>query len=410
VPFADCSVLTEADELLAGRANYFSVHPLDIGNPPNWFLNPFQKKLHPRPVQHWSRIADFSAEVGDIKVVWEMSRFAWAPILARAWRISGDARYLSALQLWMQDWWRCNPPNTGPNWMCGQETSIRLINALLALRLVGLEKSAEIGLVVFVEAHCRRVDLTTSYAVAQDNNHATSEAAGLFVGGTWLAKRGEGDAKYRGQRWAEKGRKLLNGRVRRLVLPDGSFSQHSLTYHRMMLDTLSVAEAWRRYMGEAPFAEDFYTRAIAATRWLGAMIDPASGDGPNLGANDGAHPYRLDASAYRDFRPCLQLASLLFVSGAVLKSGPWDESAAWLGVPTEGPVQPWLSDLSSALFPDGGYVVLRNDDGARVLLRAPTARFRPSHADALHVDLWWKGKNILRDGGTYAYADGGAVA
>jgi len=410
VPWSDRSVLTEADELLTGRANYFSVHAHDIGNPPNWFLNPFQNKRHPQPALHWSEIADFSADVGDIKVVWEISRFSWAPVFARAWRISGDARYLSAMQLWMQDWWRCNPPNTGPNWMCGQETSIRLINALLALRMAGLEKNVGSGLVAFVEAHCRRVDLTTFYTVAQDNNHATSEAAGLFVGGTWLARHGEGDARYRAKQWAEKGRKLLNSQVCRLVLPDGSFSQHSLTYHRLMLDTLSVAEAWRRYVGEAPFAEDFYTRAAAATRWLGALIDPTSGDGPNLGANDGAHPYRLDASVYRDFRPCLQLASLLFICSAALESGPWDVSAAWLGVPAEGPVRPWLNDLSSAVFPDGGYVVIRNRTGARVLLRAPTARFRPAHADALHLDLWWKGKNLLRDGGTYAYADGGAVA
>jgi hypothetical protein len=294
--------------------------------------------------------------------------------------------------------------------MSGQEASIRLINVLLALRTAGLEKSVAAGLVGFVEAHCRRIALTTIYAVAQDNNHGTSEAAGLFVGGSWLARFGDGDARYRGQRCAEKGRKLLNSRVRRLVLPDGSFSQHSLTYHRVLLDTLSVAEAWRRNVKETPFSEVSYTRAAAATRWLGAMIDPTSGDGPNLGANDGAHPYRLDASAFRDFRPCLQLASRMFLNRAALKSGPWDESAVWLGVPAEGHGRPWLDDLSSAVFPDGGYVVMGNRTGAQVLLCAPTARFRPAHADALHLDLWWNGRNLLRDGGTYAYADGGAVA
>ncbi len=410
VPWANRSVLAEADELLAGRANFFSVHARDIGSPPNWFLNPLENKRHPHAALHWGEIGDFSAEAGDIKVVWEMSRFSWGPVFARAWRISGDARYLSAIRLWMEDWWLSNSPNTGPNWMCGQETSIRLINALLALRLAGLEKNVVSGLVAFVESHCRRVDLTTFYGVAQNNNHGTSEAAGLFVGGTWLARHGESDARKRGQRWAAKGRKLLNSRVRRLVLPDGSFSQHSLTYHRVMLDTLSVAELWRRYIGEAPFARDFYTRAAAATRWLGAMIDPASGDGPNLGANDGAHPYRMDASAYRDFRPCLQLASHLFLSCAALADGPWDEAAAWFGVTGEGSVRPWLKESSSAVFPDGGYVVMRNTSGAQVLLRAPTARFRPAHADALHVDLWWKGNNFLRDGGSYSYADGQELA
>ena len=49
---------------------------------------------------------------------------------------------------------------------------------------------------------------------------------------------------------------------------------------------------------------------------------------------------------------------------------------------------------------------MRNSASARALLRAPTARFRPPHADALHLDFWQKGKNLLRDGGSYSYADG----
>src|SRR5207248_10781635 len=126
----DSSVLAQAGELLNGRSEYFGAHTHHIGNPPNWFVNPFENKRHPGAAIHWSRIAEFNVEAGDIKVLWEMSRFSWAPIFARAWRISGDKRYLSALDLWIEDWWRHNPPNTGPNWMCGQETSVRLINVL----------------------------------------------------------------------------------------------------------------------------------------------------------------------------------------------------------------------------------------------------------------------------------------
>jgi hypothetical protein len=406
VPWADRSVLAQADELLRGRASYFSAHVHDVGNPPDWFLNPFQDTRHPHPARHWSKITDFDTEAGDIKIFWELSRFTWAPVFARAWQVSGDPRYLSALRLWIQDWWQRNPPNTGPNWMCGQEASIRLTNTLLALRIAGLERNVGTGLEAFVETHCRRIDLTTFYAVAQDNNHATSEATGLLVGGMWLAKNGESEAKSRGQRWAAKGRKLLEGCVSRLILPDGSFSQHSLTYHRMMLGTLCIAEAWRRSAGEASFSKDFYERAAAATRWLGAMIDPQSGDGPNLGANDGSHLYNLDSSAYRDFRPCLQVASLLFLSRPALEPGPWDESAAWLGISAEGIAQPWLSDSNTFFFPDGGYVIMRNETGACALLRTPTAQFRPAQADALQLDLWWRGTNLLRDGGTYSYADG----
>jgi hypothetical protein len=37
------------------------------------------------------------------------------------------------------------------------------------------------------------------------------------------------------------------------------------------------------------------------------------------------------------------------------------------------------------------------------MLRYPRFRFRPSQADALHLDLWIGGDNVLRDAGTYSY-------
>ena len=49
---------------------------------------------------------------------------------------------------------------------------------------------------------------------------------------------------------------------------------------------------------------------------------------------------------------------------------------------------------------------MRNDQ-ALAVLRYPRFRFRPGQADALHLDLWHHGVNLLRDAGTYSYnADG----
>jgi hypothetical protein len=38
-------------------------------------------------------------------------------------------------------------------------------------------------------------------------------------------------------------------------------------------------------------------------------------------------------------------------------------------------------------------------------LRAVNFSSRPSHADQLHVDLWWRGLNLAQDAGTYRYND-----
>jgi hypothetical protein len=142
------------------------------------------------------------------------------------------------------------------------------------------------------------------------------------------------------------------------------------------------------------------------------MIEPSSGDGPNLGANDSALPYRLGPDINRDFRPSLQFASVIFLGSSALARGPWDEPLLWLGFPPRSLEPPWLQKRASRFFEEGGYVVFFSEPGtdARLLLRAPSARFRPSQADALHLDLWWKGQNILRDGGSYSYAQGGEIA
>src|SRR5262249_23738554 len=152
-------------------------------------------------------------------------------------------------------------------------------------------------------------------------NHGTSEAAALFIGGSWLAHRGV----TRGEVWARTGRRWLEDRVHRLIGADGSFSQYSLNYHRVLLDTLSIVEIWRREIEEEEFSPSFYARAGAATNWLCAMIAPQSGDGPNLGANDGAWLLPLTLTDYHDFRPSTQLASVLFRNQRVYEdTGNWD--------------------------------------------------------------------------------------
>src|SRR5690606_27108937 len=124
-----------------------------------------------------------------------------------------------------------------------------------------------------------------SYARAQDNNHATSEAVALFAAGAWLELAGSAGGRV----LARQGRGLLERHVIRLFGKDGSFSQHSVNYHRLVLDTLSIAEIWRQHAGLPAFSASFRERAAAGAQWLRAMVDPSTGDAPNLGANDGAN-------------------------------------------------------------------------------------------------------------------------
>jgi hypothetical protein len=362
---------------------WFHAHSFPVDDPPDWFKNPFSDTRASGPLRHWSDISDFDPSVGDIKTIWEPSRFDWVAQLAESCGQTRNPVHLRQINAWTADWLRSNPPNAGPNWKCGQEASIRLMNVLLAARRLGQDLEPSRALIDFVHLHLRRIWPTVGYAIGQNNNHGMSEAAALFIGASWLER-------VRPDRWASRiareGRRLLEDRVAALFETDGSFAQYSVTYHRMALDVLNQAELHRRHLGLAPFSRRLCERGLAASIWLQTLTDPISGDAPNLGANDGTQLFASAPVGYRDFRPSWQQGLNLWRDGQ-----------------PHPPRRP-------TLFPSGGYAIL---DGTRgwtgrswALLRFPKFRFRPSHADALHVDLWADGRNILRDAGTYSYNDG----
>ena len=408
-------VVAAGEGLMTGNLRYFGSTEHSVGSPPSWFLDPYTGATADSSA-HWSDISDFGSGVGDIKAVWEASRFGWAPTMARAYRLTGRKEFTDALESWITDWVRRNPANTGPNWKCGQEASIRMLHTLLACGLLGRERNPEPALIRFVTEHCRRIEPTLGYALAQDNNHGLSEALALFVGGAWLKAVADSSADSPAgaeehRRWEQEGRRRLEERVQALVQEDGSFSQHSVTYHRLLVDSLCMAEWWRTSLKRPDFSRIFVERARAAADWLYQMVEPRSGDAPNLGANDGVHVFLLDQSQYRDFRPSVQRAMVMFHGRAAYPAGPWDESLTWLGL--SRPLQS-AAPRSSRVFPDGGYVTLAPaqagdmDSQARAwgLVRFPRFKHRPSHADAFHLDLWIGSTNLLRDGGSYSYAAG----
>ncbi len=380
--------------------DYFSFHAVPVSSPPNWFLNPWNGAEYSDTTIHWSATPDFMPELGDIKLVWELSRFDWVPRMAWRYR-QGEETALPVLESWLRDWSERNPVNGGINWKCGQETSLRCLNLLLAALCV--DETFDEPSPTFLnllDLHGQRIVPTLRYAMAQDNNHGTSEAAALFVVGQYLIVHGDAGQQRRGKLWLRKGRFWLENRVARLILSDGSFSQNSVSYHRLMLDALSFAELMRQRFGLPEFSQAFYSSMASAVCCLYQFVDALSGDAPNLGANDGALLFNLDEGPYRDFRPSVQLGAAVFMGKAVWASEVRHPLLELFGVDLG--CLSVLEDQTSVLMDKGGYAILRNEQDF-AMLRLPIYRFRPGHADALHLDVWHKGMNVIRDAGSYSY-------
>jgi len=348
---------------------------------------------------HWTRVPEFSS--GDIKALWEPSRFGWAFVLGRAYARTGDGRYAEAFWQLFEDWCEANPPNRGPQWRCGQEATFRLIAAVFGRRVFDGAASSTAARLArwrrFVYATATRIAANLSYALSQSTNHGISECVGLAAAARLLPQATESG------RWLTRARTALDSQVTDLVYADGGFSQHSTTYHRLLLQVLAWHVAVERAAEEGPSAGVVHA-GQRATRFLLALVDPATGLAPLCGSSDGSDVLPLASADYLDLRPVLQLASVIFTGSPVLSPGAWDEAAAWLTggrasgpSPTPGPLVPvWTAPIA-------GWHMLRQP-GTRLFLRAPAVfRHRPSQADLLHVDVWWRGHPVTHDPGTYSY-------
>ena len=365
---------------------------------PNWHKNYFNNHESSFKNIDWWKIPDFDIQLGDIKTVWELSRFGWVVQLSII-ASTGDKRALDLLNERLNSWIQENQFYKGVNWKCGQEASIRVMHLILAAIILNQLESPLKSLIDLIEIHIKRIAPTISYAIGQDNNHGTSEAAALFVGGHFLTLQGLNHYK----KYELIGKGWLEDRARKLFSDDGCLSQYSVNYQRLALDTYSFCETYRRINILAPFSNALYNKIKKATHWLEILTDSKTGDAPNIGANDGARIFNMFNFDYRDFRNSVQWANLIFNNrfiysitenqhkiynqlGIIVKS-------AW----KDNPIQEAL-----LMGNDDGFFIYRKSDLLLVFKR-PFFKFRPSHSDALHVDLWIGGKNILRDGWSYSY-------
>lgn len=392
--------VAEAERILGGVFRYFSHAEQALGFPPDWHLNPFTGE---RAVteRHWSEISEFAG--GDIKVVWEPSRFGAAFPLVRAYWRTGDDRFAEAFWDLVEGWREANPPQRGMNWKCGQEAAFRLLAWCFGLYGC-LHASATTPERVTVLAHmvavsAERIHANLRYALSQQNNHGISEGVGLWTAGLLFPEFASASA------WRDRGREVLEQQATSLIYDDGAFSQHSLNYHRLMLHDY----LWAIRLGDVggqPLSNRLRNRVGRSAEFLYQLQDDTTGRVPNYGQNDGALILPLDNCDYVDFRPVLQLAATILNGERRFESGPWDETVAWL-YPEALNLPVIRQPRADLVATQGGYFTLRSESGF-AFTRAPVFRHRPGQADLLHVDLWWRGINIARDPGTFSYNATGA--
>lgn len=390
-----------AEDALRGDYPMFGWTRAALGRPVRFNRDPFHDVDWPVG-EHWLGTAVSGPPRHDIKLVWEPARLAAAWYLARQYARSGERRHAAGLWVLFDAFVEQNPPQETVAWACGQEMTFRLM-ALLFGAVVTLDSGEATperlwALSRLAWQTATHIAANHNQARMQGNNHAISEAVGLWTIGLLFPDLPRAAA------WRDLGRRTLAAETPRQIYDDGSYVQHSMNYHRLVLDDLMWAIRLGQVNGE-PLPPVVLDRFRAAADWLLEMLDPAAGRVPNYGCNDGAHVLPLSCCDYVDFRPVVQAASYLAHSRRRLGPGPWDEKALWLFGPAALAGEPDADRPRARAWaaPRGGYYVLRGP-ASWAMIRCHTYRDRPGQADMLHLDLWFRGHNVLRDGGSYLYA------
>jgi hypothetical protein len=392
-----------------GKILCFGRWSAGFGDPIDWHLNPVTGQHWDRSL-HWSTALKDQASVGDIKVTWEVARFPQAYAFARAAAFEAAPRNLleEALESQVRSFVSNNPFGRGVHWNSGQEVAFRLmalvfsVGAFARLGVPG-NGAGPRSLAAFVArgAFAMGQHLEDQLEFARRaiyNNHLLSEAVGLMLAG-WLLP-----ACHKKPHWARTGKEILDEESERQVYKDGAYIQQSHNYHRVaMQDYLwacrivaaageAVPEAWRSAMERS-------------LEFLLAHQNPADGRLPNYGFNDGALPCLLSTCDFADFRPILQALSVSCRGERLYERGPWDEEAVWFlgrAAVDDAPVRP--PSRRSVAFRATGYYVLRGRDPSSFsTFRCGSIRDRFSQIDMLHVDVWYRGHNVLVDPGSYVY-------
>ncbi len=389
------SLKEKVNNIKEGKFLLFNSILAELGVKYDWVTNPDSQHRYDTK-KHWTEIADYSKEAGDIKYVWEKSRFSYLyDVIRYDFHYEEDSSKFVFEEI--ESWIEANPINCGPNYRCSQEMSLRVLNWLFALHYY--KNSATLTDSIFdkiqfvIYWHLEHIYNNIDFSrIAVRNNHAITETLTLYLAGILLPTLPGAN------KWKEKGKKWFEEEIEYQIYEDGTFLQYSMNYHRIVAQLLTWGIVLSEKNGEK-FSNTVYDRAEKSLKFLRTAMIEENGWLPNYGANDGALFFGLSNAHYRDYRP--QLQALAAAIGIDCGIEEMHEDQYWYGVDKKNLIS-WLPAKGINSFRLGGYYIVRELD-TLTFIKCGSYKDRPSQADNLHLDIWFEGENVFTDAGSYKY-------
>ncbi len=373
------AVLELAGRLAAHRFDLLGSGPVDLGPEIDWQRD--FKSGRRWPLEHISRLIISYPDDSDIKVPWELSRFQHLPVLAAAYRITLERRWIEEIGAELCHWIEANPVEFGANWACTMDVAIRAANWTASLAMIDDDAPCEpwfdtvIGSLLL---HGRFIRSHLEWAAAR-GNHYLSDLVGLLAVAALFSQGVEG------REWASFAVRELGAELGHQVREDGCDHEASIPYHRLVTELFVCGAQAAGILAPGELT--------AGTAWridamLGFTRDYTRPDGlaPQVGdADDGRY---LPLWDYGRLDPRSHLH--LFEQAGVVYSI------------AEG----------HAAYPHGGYWIMRYAELFVIIRCGDVGVYGTgshAHNDALSFELAWGSEALVVDPGSYLYtADPGA--
>ncbi len=407
-----------AEELMAGRAEYFGVPRTDLVAP-DWSADPRTGRAAPAGTYAFDIAYRDEDAVGDIKQIWEPSRHQHLTVLAAAYALTGEERYAERVAEHLRDWWAANPPLASVHWVSGIELGIRLISWVWVRRLLDGWPGAPALFEDNPEAlhqiwyHQRWLAAFRSQG-SSANNHVIAEAAGLLAAAAafpWFPQS---------TGWRTEALGALDEHLQANTFGTGLNRELATEYHGLVLE-LGLVGAIEAHAAGAAVPETTRLVLLRMSDALAAIVDTELHP-PRQGDADDGFGLVVDGTGTHRW------GSLLATGDALFGRRPW-----WPEVPGSDVRTPLLAALASSSRPgngfrvtaprpakrpvhltDAGLTILRsaaesNGTGGEVWCRCDGGPHgflsiaAHAHADALSVEVRHAGVDVLADPGTYCY-------
>jgi len=360
---------------------------------------------------HWSKTLEGKSAGAETRPIRELNRHKFFVTLALAAVKTGEDKYVRGFNDVLHSWCDWNPPETGFNYVHGTDIGIRCIAWIFADGLLkdfaAYDAVTRERLQRNLYAQARHLAEYLSYAEETGRNHR------LIVEAASLAYIGLSFPEWRdAEKWIKRGLSSLWSTFDEQIYPDGMHFEASFGYHLLVAECMFLIFAEMRRQ-KRPVPSKAYALLQRMTTVLRLSRQP-DGTLPNINDDDGSVALPLDI-------PQKERIEGLLASAAVLFDRPDYKAAAGIPWPLYGQLllgdagaedyrvlANYADDFSGLATLNNARIHIIRRGGDFVLFKNnpdPAPQSGHNHADLLSLLLWFDGKPLLVDAGTYRFAD-----